>query len=242
MENKNRRNQKRRYESYNSSSVAVDYRKQQVNTTRKPNSNQRRTSFIEERDKRRKTDSKYTKDNLKYDAKSIERRRRKLKVVEKREYYIENSSFAQKMQLLAEDKIKSKELIDGEEIILVGSDCTLPKLPFFFKVIITTCIIVTLAFVYISSLKTKSLEDYSKKIIVYNELKRERDNLKLELSEVNTNEEYKIIAKNKLGMDKPKSHQIVPVTIENVNYSEVYLRNEKKDSNWYAKILNYWRN
>ncbi len=204
---------------------------------------QKNSTFIDSPQNRKRTPSQYTKANLKYDEKSIARRRRNLKDVKTKKYEIEDTSFSRKLLLLSQDKCKSNEVIDGEEIIVFSSDAKTAKVPFYITIFIFTMIAMAILFVHTYSVKKEFRDTYIDKVNEYNDLKLERDNLTLEISKINNDEKYKIIAKNKLGMDKPKSYQIVSIPLESVNYSEIIVkdRNNLTNENWYDVVFNLWR-
>ncbi len=274
--NGNKRKHNNVYGNYNSQSEAVsysypnqNYKRKKTNSindnrsslalssknrcerNKKPTANlkgqqKRKSTFLDEPEKRVTTNSQYTRRNLKRDARSIEDRRKNLKGSKDIKYYdVDNSSLGQKLSLLSQHTLKVDEMIDGERITVYTRDPSNNKLSIFIVFIILLCITISGLYTTTQSEKQYARENLENKLNKYNELKLEKANLTLELSKINNDEEYKLIAKNKLGMDNPKSYQIVKIPLESINHSEIYTNVKENTTentkHWHSFLTAFWR-
>ncbi len=239
----NSTNRKQNTRNLKEDSKTNKYKKQTLEATRQ---NHRKSTFLDEPEKRVTTQSKYTRRNLKRDAQSVENRRKNLKGSKGVKYYdVDNSPLGQKLSLLSQHSLKVDEMIDGERITVYTSNTTNTKLPVFILLLTLLCVAFAALFINTQSNKHFARENFENELNKYNELKLEKDNLTLELSKINNDEEYKLIAKNKLGMDNPKSYQIVKIPLESVSHSEIYTNVKENttelNEHWYSFLTALWR-
>ncbi|MFV0519437.1 MAG: hypothetical protein ACK5LY_04080 [Lachnospirales bacterium] len=189
--------------------------------------------------------AKYVKDNLKYDNKSIENRRKKIVLTNSIDISnLSNKELSSNVVYISNYKVKNIQKYENENIVIVDDNAKKFKMSIFSWLVILGLLGSFLLFIDSNSRILDAREKYEEANTVLREIETKRDNLLLKTSTLSNDEEYKLIARNKLGMDYPEKHQKIMVPMEKLNYSEIYVNeneSENSSNNWLSFITNFWR-
>ncbi len=247
----------REYRSYSRNSEALDYKQDRKKTElqkisknkkrythKKKKNNLEKSTFLDKKTNT-KPKSKYAKKNLKYDTASVAKRREKLILDSSLDVTkLTHKELKKKLILLNDLKVTKIQKHSAENVVIVDGNTKKFKLSIINCICILGLLASILFFIDSNSRILDARESYEKANSILRETQTNRDNLVLKTSTLSNDEEYKMIARNKLGMDYPEKHQKIMVPMEKVNYSEIYVSENTKESpkeGIFDFLSNLWR-
>ncbi|MFV0441290.1 MAG: hypothetical protein ACK5LV_08390 [Lachnospirales bacterium] len=229
--------------AYNRTSEAFDYNYSNDFTPKRKRKSNIESSYL---DRKKVRKPQYTKDTPRKRRTRI--KKKKVVSVEEQLAKIQSKMLNEKIRTIDVDGQVSKiENFHDESYHILKNK---GNMHYFDKMkVVGSCMFIVVTLLLMVSIYLKvSNELNTQRDFVENEkvelasVKANYENLELKLADATDDNVYKNYAKNNLGMDYPKQHQIVTIKLEKTNYTEVITTENTGDVNIKNVFAHIWVN